>query len=130
MLFYITYTLLILVASRAIYLRRSISIQRKEYAETSAQLETANNKIEKLEQIEIKYNTFSSELKQAAMVSKVQQTPRVLNQVNRDQRPPERYTYIHSLTQQGIAAVEIAKILAISTQEADQLVALANISNR
>jgi hypothetical protein len=129
-LFYITYALLILVSSRAIYLRGSISRQRKAYAETSAQLESANLQIEKLQQIEVKYNTFSSELKQAAMASKVQQTPRILNQANKDQRPPERYTYVYSLTQQGIAAAEIAKILAISAQEADQLVALANISNR
>jgi hypothetical protein len=129
-LFYVTFALLILVTSRTIYLRRSITRQRTAYAETSAQLESANLQIEKLQQIEVKYNTFSSELKQAAMASKFQQTPRILNQANKDQRPPERYTYVHSLTQQGIAAAEIAKILAISAQEADQLVALANISNR
>jgi hypothetical protein len=130
MLFYITYTLLVIVSIRAIYLRMSISKQRKLHSETHAQLDNAIGKIAKLEHIEKKYNAFSSDLEQAAVVSKAQQTPRVLNRMNNDLQPPERYKYIHSLTAQGIAAAEIATILAISSQEADQLVALANISNR
>ena len=130
MLLYFTYILLVFVSARAIYLRISISKQRKSHDETRAQLESATLTIEKLEHIEKKYNSFSRDLEQAAMASKVQQTPRVINQTNNNLRPPERYKYIHSLTQQGIAVAEIAKILAISSQEADQLVALANISNK
>jgi len=130
MLFYITYLLFIVVSIRAIYLRKSISKQKIVIEEIQTQLDSATQKIEHLEHIEKKYNTFSSDLEQASMASKVQQTPRVLNRTNNDQRPPERYKYIHSLTRQGIAAAEIATILAISAQEADQLVALANISNK
>ena len=129
MLLYVTYTLLVLVSIRTIYLRINISKLKQIHSETSAKLDSAAHKIEKLEYIKKKYDTFSTDLEQAAMASKVQQTPRILNNSNSDQRPPERYKYIHSLTQQGIAAAEIAKILTISSQEADQLVALANISN-
>ncbi len=130
MLFYITFSLLVIVSIRSVYLRMNILKLRKLHDEVYAQLDIATLKIEKLEHIEKKYNTFSSDLEQASMVSKTQHTPRVLNQTSREPQPPERYKYIHSLTQQGIAAAEIATILTISSQEADQLVALANISNR
>jgi len=132
LLFYITYALLVMVSGRAIYLRTRFRKQGNFLTEISSQLQRANSKIEKLECIEkkYKYNSFSSDLEQAAMASKIQQTPRVLNQKTCNQLPPERYKYIHSLTKQGIAAAEIATILAISPQEADQLVTLANITNR
>lgn len=130
LLLYLTLSILVIVSMRAIYLRKIISQQRSLQNATNAKLETALVKIEELKQIEKKYNTFSTDLEQAAISSKVQQTPRVLNSLNGNLRPPERYKYIHSLTQQGISSSEIATILAISSQEADQLVNLANISNK
>ena len=41
---------------------------------------------------------------------------------------PERYQYISSLTDNGAGAAEIAKLFSISRQEAEQLVALANLN--
>jgi hypothetical protein len=130
LLLYVTFVLLVIVSIRAISLRGSISKHIERHEEMFSQLERAHLRIEKLEHIERQYNTFSTDLEQAARTSKAQTTPRILNQNDSNSRPPERYKYIHSLTQQGIPAAEIAKILTISSHEADQLVALANISNR
>ena len=41
---------------------------------------------------------------------------------------PERYQYISSLTDNGAGAAELAKLFAISRQEAEQLVALAKLN--
>jgi len=40
---------------------------------------------------------------------------------------PEKYSYIRNLTEKGLSAKEIAKILSISTHEANQLVALTRL---
>lgn len=126
----ITIVLLIGVTFRGIYLRKKVSYQTVLLADVHNQLNDAAITIENLQQIEKKYNTFSNDLKQAEIASKVQNKPRVLNQSSSDIRPPERYKYVHSMARQGITAGEIASILAISPHEADQLVALANLSNK
>ena len=128
-LLYLTFLLLTLVTARCIYLQRCFALKRALLDKVQENLESSRARIEELQSIERKSNSFGSDLEQAAMASKAKQTPRVLNHSANNFKPPERYKYIHSLTQQGIASAEIAAILTISAHEADQLVALANLSN-
>lgn len=128
-LLYLTFVLLTLVTARCIYLQRCFVLKNTLLEKVQENLETARTRIEELRSIEKKYNSFGTDLEEAALASRAKQTPRVLNNSKKNFKPPERYKYVHSLTQQGIASAEIATILAISAQEADQLVSLANLSN-
>ncbi|HMB31715.1 MAG TPA: hypothetical protein VKN82_07815 [Desulfohalobiaceae bacterium] len=41
---------------------------------------------------------------------------------------PQRYKYVNSLVEQGLTSLQIAEILKVSSQEADQLVRLSQIA--
>jgi DNA-directed RNA polymerase specialized sigma24 family protein len=44
--------------------------------------------------------------------------------------PPEKYRFINSLTEHGVPAAEIARILGLAAGEVEQLVTLARVARR
>ena len=130
MLLSLTLVILIIATVRSIYLTRTIfNLEQKLSAsqECSQNLSFEN---EKLRQVEKRFQSFKADLSQAELTTKMQH-PRIgVGRSTQTIRPPERYQYVHSLAGKGIDSLEIASILAISPQEADQLVALAQLSRQ
>lgn len=72
---------------------------------------------------------FQKSLNEAEITTRLQQ-PRLSAQHGYNRSgPPERYLYVRSLAQNGMSAEEIASILSISTQEAEQLVNLSKLAS-
>jgi len=124
----ITLSLCVLVTIRSMYLRKLLIRERTKLVETFTALDCAAAELEKLRQTQQRFQNFKTNLNQAELATKIQQPRLELSRKNGELRTPERYQYIHSLAEKGINASDIASILTISNQEADQLVALANLS--
>ncbi len=124
----ITFFLCVLITIRSMYLRRLLIRDRTKLGEALIALECAAAELEKLRQMQKRFQNFKANLSQAELATKIQQPRLELSRKNGELRTPERYQYIHSLAEKGINASDIASILTISNQEADQLVALANLS--
>lgn len=71
---------------------------------------------------------FQNSLGEAELTTRLQQSRMNAEDGNSSGTTPEKYRYIRSLHEKGMDAEEIASILGISSQEADQLVALAEIA--
>jgi hypothetical protein len=70
---------------------------------------------------------FQKSLNEAELTTRLQQ-PRLASQLaNNHVKTPERYHYIQSLLDNGMAAGEIADVLSISHHEATQLVNLSRL---
>jgi hypothetical protein len=124
----ITLFLCVLITIRSMYLRRLLNKKDFKLSAAVASLDLMGRELEELRQVEKRFQNFKANLNQAELATKIQRPRLELSRRNEDPRTPERYQYIHSLTDKGINASDIASILAISNQEADQLVALANLS--
>ena len=73
---------------------------------------------------------FSADLDQAALTTRLQY-PRLRDYGSIAERTaPERYRYAHRLSRNGMEAEQIASLLTISEQEAQQLVHLSRLSER
>jgi hypothetical protein len=126
----ISVLLSILVTLRSIYFRRRLVHYREKLGATLLSLEKANEEIARLHLIEQKFSTFKADLSQAELATKMQHSRMECNRQNNALRPPERYNYIHSMAQKGMTAADIATVLTISNHEADQLLALASLSQK
>lgn len=71
---------------------------------------------------------FQNSLGEAELTTRLQQSRMNAEDGNSSGATPEKYRYIRSLHEKGMDAEEIASILGISSQEAGQLVALAEIA--
>ena len=89
-------------------------------------LANAHNEMQQLEQRYQETLLFQKNLNEAELTTRLQQ-PRLSAQHGRHSSAPERYLYVRSLAQSGMEAEEIATILSISTQEAEQLVNLSRL---
>ncbi|MDJ0622683.1 MAG: hypothetical protein QNJ17_06940 [Desulfocapsaceae bacterium] len=127
-LLYVTVVLLILITLRSVFLKRNALQSNSVLAKTLQQLEVARAEIDKLKETEKKFHDFTTDLQQAEIATKMQQSRKMYHQPADELHPPEKYQYVHSLAQKGINASDIATILTISPHEADQLVNLANLS--
>jgi len=74
--------------------------------------------------------SFSTDLAQAELTTKLQSTRTGYHSNRASASPPERYRYINSLSKSGATAEKIASLFTISTHEAEQLVALSRIVTR
>lgn len=103
--------------------QRTIAIKRSE-----KNLEDALDRLAQLEENEKIAADFRNTLETAEMSTKIQ-TPRLqFNSSNHKPVIPDKYRYIHGLSQKGVDPEDIASILNISNNEAEQLVNLANLS--
>ena len=122
--------LCIVVAVRSMYFHRKSLQHQEELTAVKQSLQTATEELAELRLMARTFATFKADLTQAELSTKMQHSRLQFNRQGEDLRTPERYHYIHSMAQKGMTANDIAAILAISTQEADQLVALANLSQK
>jgi cysteinyl-tRNA synthetase len=122
--------LCVFVTVRSIYFRRLSQQHQEKLTATQQALQTADEELAELRLVARTFATFKADLAQAELSTKMQQSRLQFNRQYDNLRTPERYHYIHSMAQKGMTADDIAAILTISNQEADQLVALANLSQK
>ncbi len=128
MLLFFTLFLCILIYFRAIYLRKKNDKHEGSLKEVTTSLANANQEIKRLRKLDQNFTDFQSRLSKAELTTQLQKSRLAFSNKNQHSQAPERYQYIHSLTQKGISSTDIASILSISLQEAEQLVALAGLS--
>ncbi|MBU1567401.1 MAG: hypothetical protein KJ630_17475 [Proteobacteria bacterium] len=110
-------------------LKKENNLLAEQLTETTVALERTRQNLTKLQEKHEKIVEFQNSLGEAERTTNLQMTR--LNEIRSPERPrnsPERYSYIHSLTEKGLSVEEIASILTISTHEARQLVALSKIA--
>jgi len=120
----------ILVTIRGVYFRKKASKSASNLNDVLQALESANQKLLKLEEVEQRFNTFRKDLSSAELTTNMQVSRLKTAQNTEHLKIPERYTFIHPLSEKGVSSQDIASILTISTHEADQLVSLANLAER
>jgi len=109
------------------YRRKAVSLSRK-LSVALEKLATAHSDLQDMDQRFKETVEFQKNLSEAELTTRLQQ-PRLAAQHNLARvSAPERYLYVRSLAQNGMNAKEIATILSISTQEAEQLVNLARLA--
>lgn len=129
-LFSMTLVLCIMVTARSIYLSKIMMLQKNKLHTATLSLESVNKELNNLRTVEKQSNVFKENLNEAELFTNVQKSRPIFNQKVNNHKAPERYQYIRSLHQKGVDAEDIAAILTISTHEANQLVALANLSSK
>ena len=116
------------VTIRAIYFRITATKISRERDQALALLKSSREELRHLKEQEKRCADFKSDLNTAEISTKMQQSRTVLSCGSGNVEIPERYRYVHNLSQKGISSSDIAAILSISNNEAEQLVALANLS--
>lgn len=100
---------------------------RRQLAEALANQQQAEQSLHLLQQQYSHNLEFQKNLSEAELTTRLQRS-RLTTQHARDlSSTPERYGYIRSLADKGMGAAEIAAILSISSQEAEQLVKLSQL---
>jgi hypothetical protein len=89
-------------------------------AELKKELKDVRNKHDKAEQ-------FKESLTVAELTTQLQKPRLSVHAPSATSSFPERYSFVHSLIQKKMSSDEIASILSISCQEAEQLVVLSKL---
>jgi len=110
------------------YRRKYISLSEQQ-AELAEQTSAVSSQYQQLKEKIERNQTFSKNLQEADETITKLQMSRSSYQARAAHAPiPERYQYISSLTGSGAKATEIASLFSVSREEADQLVALAQMN--
>lgn len=104
------------------------SLLADELSTTKHCLEQLENDWTELKKEHDRVKEFQNSLDEAELTTRLQQPRLTAEETARSGNTPEKYRYIRSLHEKGMGSVEIASILGISTQEAEQLVTLAKIA--
>lgn len=122
----------LVLLTRYVLAKKENKLLSDQLTETSIQL--ATNK-KKLSELQGRYNDishFQKSIEQAELTTRFQsprlQAARLGAGTHSASQIPEKYSYIHSLTEKGMSAEEIASVLSISSHEASQLVTLTRIN--
>lgn len=95
---------------------------------TAKSLAIAEDELQTLKERLDQTRRFQANLSDAGLTTRLQQPRSVVRHEEGSARSPERYNYVRTLAQRGIKPEEIAAMLAISPQEASQLVSLSKIA--
>ncbi|MGW8195625.1 MAG: hypothetical protein ACWGOX_15310, partial [Desulforhopalus sp.] len=113
---------------KTLLLARNRSVLTRQLGDTTRRLEELETDFTALKTEHNRLRGFQHDLDKAELT-----VPRRQPEIRARERhgaghPPEKYCYIRSLSEKGMDAREIASILAISRQEAEQLVTLTKIA--
>jgi hypothetical protein len=121
--------LVVLVFRRALYFRRKAALLETSNEDLQQKLTAATTDLQALQKKYQESLDFQKNLSEAEITTRLQQ-PRLSIQLGHSRsEAPERYLYVRSLAQNGMSAEEIASVLSISTQEAEQLVNLSKLAS-
>lgn len=120
--------LVILTLGLAIYYRRQSAQLSQKLAVALAKLAAAHDELHNMADRYQEISKFRMNLNEAELTTRLQR-PRLSAQQGSDQaNAPERYLYVRSLAESGMSGEEIAAVLSISAQEAEQLVNLSKLA--
>lgn len=97
---------------------------------TKNSLNKLQNKLDTLSGEQKEAPSFDTSLQTAALTTNLQKSRSQYHNQAATITPPERYRYIRSLLENGLDSTKIAAVLAISLQEAEQLVTLVRLSQK
>lgn len=118
-----------LVFIRAILFRRKNDLLKKEVNTLREKIVAANSELRELRHNYMASTEFQKNLHDAELITRLQQPRLSAQHGNKNSEAPERYLYVRSLAEKGMMPEEIASILSISTQEAEQLVNLSKLAS-
>lgn len=124
-----TLTILIIATCNAIRYRKRYNSLEKQHSVVLNENETLTSNFVELKEKESRHLSFAADLSQAEITTRLQ-TSRLDQQTNALASSPERYNYVGALTESGMGPENIANLLSISAQEAEQLVTLSRIACR
>ncbi len=128
--FFVLLLIAILQLFYGIKLRKRIEKTQKNLSDVHREHDHTLKRLNKLQGIEKQFSAFQDELKKADTVTHLQKS-RMMAQYSPEKLSiPDRYKYVHPLSHQNISSSDIASILAISSQEAKQLITLANLAKQ
>ena len=110
--------------------KRRISFLQGKFDAVQRQYYTLENAHEDLQNKQQQNQIFKSSLQEAEITTNLQE-PRLSLQkaTHTKHNNKDKYQFIQSLSGSGMAAEEIAKVLSISSNEAEQLVNLSKLAN-
>lgn len=127
----LTLSLCVIVTIRAIHFRKTASANKRDLEEALISIDSKNTELKKLQKLADSMANFKNNLQDAEISTKMQKSRLSYTQKNdKSVKIPERYRYIHNLSEKGLSSSDIASILTISPSEAEQLLALANLSQK
>jgi len=110
-----------------LYRRRAAKLSR-ELSIALEKLAAAHAEMQLFEQRQKENLEFQKNLGNAELTTRLQQSRLTAQHGHNRVGAPERYLYVRSLAENGMSAQEIAEILSISKQEAEQLVNLSKLA--
>ncbi|MFV0436169.1 MAG: hypothetical protein ACK5PS_02060 [Desulfopila sp.] len=113
----------------AVYYRRQSSRLSAKLSTALEKLATAHRDVQQMEARYEEISTFNNNLNEAELTTRLQRSRLSAQHGSNQTSAPERYLYLRSLAESGMGADEIAAILSISTQEAEQLVKLSSLAS-
>ncbi len=110
--------------------KKRLHLLQGKFDEMQRQYYTLENSHEELQNQHQQNQVFENSLKEAEITTNLQK-PRLSLQkaTHTKQNNQDKYKYIQTLSGSGMAAEEIAKVLSISSNEAEQLVNLSKLAN-
>lgn len=123
-----TLLLAISIFIRALFYRKMSDRLIDDLRLTQQELGVALAKVESLQRKQTINMAFQDDLHAAELTMKLQQPRLSIQHGKISTNTPERYLYVRSLAEKGMDAEEIASILHISIQEAQQLVNLSKLA--
>lgn len=109
-------------------IRKDRSALARKLEETTLLFDQLKTDLTELRTEYDRINEFQHNLHNAELTTQLQQTRLHTEEIRSSGNTPEKYRYVRSLSERGMDAEAIASILAISAQEAEQLLALTKIA--
>ena len=128
--FFILFLLLFIAAAfKAFILKKENNLLAEQLTETTVSLTKTRQQLHEAEEKQKEIVDFHKSLGEVTFTQNLQNpAPKKMYLQEKPRNSPERYSYVHSLTNKGLSEEEIASILSISIHEAAQLIALARIA--
>ena len=118
----------ILAGIKIVMQKKENKLLAQQLTETTVSLDLNRKTLVELQEKHAGVLEFQNSLHEAELTTKLQKPRFNGNNYDAGGSVPEKYRYIHSLTEKGMSSEEIASVLTISKHEADQLVSLSKLS--
>lgn len=113
---------------KILLLRRENRLLSEQLTSTTVSLDRVRRERDNIK-IQLQHEpVFNKKLQEASITTDLQQSRLATQTAHSKQTIPEKYSFIASMAEKGMKSEEIAGLLSISSTEAEQLVALAQLA--
>lgn len=120
--------LLLLSACKTFSLSREKKLLAEQLTDTTMELDRVRKELTAAEEKNRKFTTFNERISTPELTTQLQKPRLQTVERHNSSSPPEKYSYVHSLAEKGMAVNDIASLLSISPHETQQLVNLSRIA--